>query len=131
MTCMKKLFQRVFSMIIHIINFISIENSYIEYSVSVYIKTATLGQYIEGGNSTGFSNSGFHDVAGEHNHRNEGYTAYKLSFTNFTSPSTDKVFAGTARLEGCSAKGGLLNKQLHQESGQQRKIKRFFLFDSA
>ncbi len=75
---------------------VSIENSYIEYAVIVYIKTATLGQYIEVGNSTGFSNSGFHDVAGEHNHRNEGYTAYKLSFTNFTSPSTDKVFATTA-----------------------------------
>lgn len=75
---------------------VSIENSYIEYSVIIYLKTETLGQYIEIGNSTGFTNSGFHQVAGEHNHRNEGYTAYKLSYTNFTDAANDKVFANAS-----------------------------------
>lgn len=75
---------------------VTIENSYIEYSVIIYLKTDTLGKYVEIGNSTGFTNSGFHQVAGEHNHRNEGYTAYKLSYTNFSDAANDKVFASVA-----------------------------------
>lgn len=71
----------------------SIEASKIEYSILVYIKTDTLGKYVEVTTSTdGFSTSGFREVAGEHNHRNEGYTAYKLTLTNFSSPESDRVF---------------------------------------
>lgn len=88
---------------------VSIENSYIEYSIIVYIKTDTLGKYIEVGNSTGFSNSGFHEVAGEHNHRNEGYTAYKLSFTNFSNPENDKVFASTSENTNTSRTGAYVS----------------------
>ncbi|MDE5715836.1 MAG: hypothetical protein K2I42_06895 [Anaeroplasmataceae bacterium] len=75
---------------------VTVENSYIEYSVIVYIKDATLGQYVEVGGSTGFSNANFHSVAGEHNHRNEGYTAYKLTFTSTTDAENDLVFTNTS-----------------------------------
>ena len=71
---------------------VSVANSYIEYSVLIYIKDATLGQYIEIGDSTGFSNANIHEVAGEHNHKNEGYTAYKLTFTG-SNPATDLVYS--------------------------------------
>lgn len=72
---------------------VSIENSLIEYSVIIYIKASTLGQYIEIGGSTGFSNSGLRDVAGEHNHTKDGeYVAYKLAFTDLTNHGSDLVF---------------------------------------
>lgn len=88
---------------------VSIDNSYIEYSVIIYIKTETLGKYVEIGSSSGFSNAGLRPVAGEHNHKEEGYTAYKLSFTNSTDPENDKVFASAADNTGSSKTGAYVS----------------------
>lgn len=70
-----------------------IANSYIEYSVLVYIKTETLGKYITVG--APFSTTGIHDHLGDHTH--EKYTAYKYNLTTagkVQAPSANDTTTG-------------------------------------
>lgn len=77
---------------------LTIANSYIEYSILIYIKTATLGQYVKVGGSDYSTNaSDFRNRDGAHKH--DGYTAYKLNLTgkNLVLPIADMAQDGASR----------------------------------